>query len=211
MERNQTLYELASFCKEEKEQECKKSDYKYGYSIIYIAIDNNDEVRVSRTNHILENAKKCFLIHSWEQKAVTQYYDTYCIQSINEKGEVLSGEIDDEYCIILTNSSWSYSATISLCRNGNNIYSAKLWENGINLLPKRTAFIFCLYKKMKHSCKTQFESELLGNLAEKEQLIEDLEKKLKDTNARKLFLEDEMKQLQATFAEIKSLLQSENH
>ena len=89
--------ELASYCKQDIELKCSKTDHKFEYDILYAAIQEDDDIKTSRTPHILKEAKQCILIHSWQQLASTIDYDTYLVQCINQNGEVHSDKLDNDY------------------------------------------------------------------------------------------------------------------
>ncbi len=88
MENSVNFLEIAKFCKDEFEQKCAKSSHMSGYSLLYVGIFEDGQMRISKTPHILSGATKCYLIHKWSQLAVSCWYDTYNVQSINEFGEV---------------------------------------------------------------------------------------------------------------------------
>ena len=95
MENKVDIREIAQYCKNEYEQECEKSECKGAYSIVYAAVTSEGRIKVSTTPHVLVDAERCYLIHSWVQRAVSCWYDTYAIQSINADGEEVDATIDD--------------------------------------------------------------------------------------------------------------------
>lgn len=198
--------ELATYCKQEIEQKCAESDRKRDYEILYVAICDDDSIKISRTPHILKSAKQCILVHSWLQLASTISYDTYLVQCINEDGEVLQNDLDSDYSIHISPSSFNYAARISLKRNATTIFQDEIWSNGKDVLNKRLVFIWNLYKKSKTECKTMKESQLLGKLARSEQRIEELESKLADSSVNEQLLEAEVRQYRSLLDEIKKLV-----
>lgn len=198
--------ELAAYCKQETEQKCSESDRKCRYEILYAAIFDDDSIKVSRTPHILKEAKCCILVHSWQQLAATIYYDTYFVQCINEEGEVLQDVLDSDYRIHINPSSYTRCASISLTRSSETIYQAKLWSNGELLLPQRLVYVWNLYKRSKEECKTLMESQLLGKLAKAEQSIQELNSKLTDSSIKEQLLEAETRQYRSLLDEIKNLV-----
>lgn len=109
--------ERASYCKQDFEHKCSKSDHKFEYNILYAAIQEDDDIKTSRIPHILKEAKQCILIHSWQQLASTIDYDTYLVQCINQNGEVHSDKLDNDYSIHIYPSRFSTWASISLKRD----------------------------------------------------------------------------------------------
>lgn len=200
--------ELAAYCKQEIEQKCAESNRKHHYEILYAAILEDESLRISTTPHILRDAKRCILIHSWRQLAATIYYDTYLVQFINEDGEVLQEKLDSEYSIHISPSSFNCSAIISLSRCSKMVYSAKLWSNGELLLPLRLRYVWDLYKKCKAECQSLKESQLLGRLAKANQNIEELNSQLADSSVNEELLKEEVRQYRSILDEIKNLVDS---
>lgn len=198
--------DLAAYCKQEIEQKCAESDRKRDYEILYVAICDDDSIKISRTLHILKSAKQCILVHSWLQLASTISYDTYLVQCINEDGEVLQNDLDSDYSIHILPSSFNSSARIYLKRNATTVFQDKIWSNGKNVIHKRLVYVWNLYKKSKIECKTLKESELLGKLARTEQTIEELEGKLADSSVNEQLLEAEVRQYRSILDEIKKLV-----
>ena len=181
--------EIAKYCKDEFEQKCAKASHMSGYSLLYVAVFEDGQMRISKTPHILSGADKCYLIHNWSQLAVSCWYDTYDVQSINEFGEVGEGVFDDEYSFSISPASFNVSPRVYLRRNGEPLYSAALWESGISsdaVLTRELNYIWSLYKKCKNECHSMFESQLLCKLAQKEQSIKSLEEKLETATAKEL-------------------------
>lgn len=198
--------ELATYCKQEIEQKCAESDRKRDYEILYVAICDDDSIKISRTPHILKSAKQCILVHSWLQLASTISYDTYLVQCINEDGEVLQNDLDSDYSIHISPSSFNNDARIYLKRNATTVFQDKIWSNGKNVLHKRLVYVWNLYKKSKTECKTMKESQLLGELARTEQTIEELESKLADSSVNERLLDEEMGQYRSLLDDIKKLV-----
>lgn len=195
--------ELATYCKQEIEQKCAVSDRKGNYEILYVAIYDDDSIKISRTPHILKSAKRCILVHSWMQLASTISYDTYLVQCINEDGAVLQNALDNDYSIDISPASFNRAAQIYLERNATTIYHDGIWPS---IIHKRLKYVWGLYKKNKTECKTLKESQLLGELARSEQTIEELESKLADSSVNELLLKAEAEQYRSLLDEIKKLV-----
>ena len=179
------------------------------YSVYYAAISEDGQLRVSKTPHILAGVEQCYLIHSWQQKAVTCWYETYAIQSINVHGEVGGGEFDDEYSFSIWDAGFNRPESISFKRNGEVLYSESLWERGTFVLAKRLAYIWELYRKCKERCTTQYESELYCMLAGREQDIKDLEERLADSTLKEQYLHAEISQYKGLLDDIRSALKTD--
>ncbi len=202
--------EIAKYCKDEFEQKCAKASHMSGYSLLYVAVFEDGQMRISKTPHILSGAHKCYLIHNWSQLAVSCWYDTYDVQSINEFGEVGEGVFDDEYSFSISPASFNVSPRVYLRRNGEPLYSAALWASGISsdaVLTRELNYIWSLYKKCKNECHSMFESQLLCKLAQKEQSIKSLEEKLETATAKELYLQSEVSAYRTLLGDIKSALE----
>jgi len=210
MENSVNFLEIAKFCKDEFEQKCAKSSHMSGYSLLYVALFEDGQMRISKTPHILSGATKCYLIHKWSQLAVSCWYETYNVQSINEFGEVNEGEFDDEYSFSISAASFNVSPRVYLKRSGDSLYSAELWESGISseaVLTRELNYIWSLSKKCKKECHSMFESQLLCKLAQKEQNIKSLEEKLESSSAKELYLQSEISEYRTLLNDIKSALE----
>ena len=206
MENKVDIREIAEYCRNEYQQRCKDSKYMHSYKIHYLAISDDGKMKVSKTPHVLEGVEECYLIHSWQQLASTCWYETYAIQRINIDGEVEDGVFDDEYSFRIYAARFNTPEMISFIRNGHELYCESLWSRGTYVLARRLEYVWELYKKCKKECKTQYESELLCKLAEKEESIKDLESSLADSTIKERYLRDEVAQYRTILEEIKSAL-----
>jgi hypothetical protein len=206
MDNKMDIREIAQHCKNEYEQRCQKTEYMSGYSIHYVAITDGGKMRVSKTPHILDGVDQCYLIHSWSQKAVSCWYETYAVQSINVYGEVGSGNFDDEYSFSISAAGFNRPEMINLRRDGNILYSESLWNHGAYALGEKLQHVWDLYNKCRKECKTHFESELLCELASKNDLIKVLEEIRDSSTAKELFLKEQICQYRSLLDEIKSAL-----
>lgn len=205
---NERALKIVDDCVEKIRQQCiEYNQSRYGYNTLYMAITSNNDLRVSKTKDILLDAQRCYIIHRWMGKAVTHYYDTFLVESVNECGEVGGGELDENFSFKITNASWSYWADVQLYRKGELIYSDHIWKGGVDRLSQLLEFVWRLYRKCRTEGTTQFECELLGKIATQENTIEDLEDKLANSDAQKAFIEEEMKQYRSILDEIKVLLE----
>jgi hypothetical protein len=203
------LCKIAKYCRDEQEQKCLQTKYKVNYSILYVAIYDNERIRVSQTPHILVNAQRCLLVHSWDEIAVTNGYAHYFIQSINSSGEVGGGNLDEDYSICISPEFSREPPRLYLDRKTFGIYSVNLGGHGMSYmdaLSRELVKIWDLYKKCREKCKTPYEAQLLGSLAYKEGTIKDLEKKLESMSVKEAYLQRETGQYKSLLDEIKALL-----
>ena len=90
----------------------------------------------------------------------------------------------------------------------NKFYCESLWSRGTFVLARRLEYVWELYKKCKKECQTQYESESLCKLAEKEESIKDLESSLADSNIKERYLRDEVAQYRKLLDEIQLALKT---
>ena len=197
--------EIAAYCKQAIEQKWLGSGYSK-YEILYVSIREDDSIKMSQTPHILKKTKQCILIHSWQQLAVTNSYDNYYLQCINQNGEVLLNKLDDDYSVYIYPSTSKCWARISLTRNSSKIYESDIWLNGEKILSQRFSYVWYLYKRSRKECNTLEESKLLGKLAQTEQTVKELESKLVDHSVREQLLMAEVLQYRLLLDEIKRLV-----
>ena len=206
MENKVDIREIAEYCRNEYQQKCEKSNYMCGYLIYYVAISADGKMKISQTPHILDGVDECCLIHKSSQQASTCWYETYDIQRINVDGEVEVGLFDDEYSFSIKAARFNTPEMISLKRNGHEIYCESLWSKGAYVLTKRLEYVWELYKKCKKECKTEYESELLCKLADKEESIKELEGRLAECTVKEQYLREQLSQYQTLLDDIKSTL-----
>lgn len=208
MENKVDIREIAEYCKNEYQQRCKESKYMDSYKIHYVAISADGKMKVSKTPHILEGVEECYLIHSWQQLASTCWYETYGIQRINTDGEVEDGVFDHEYSFRIYAARFNTPEMISFRRNGQELYCNSLWSRGTYVLARRLEYVWELYKKCKKECKTQYESELLCKLADKEESIKELEGMLEESTVKEQYLREQISQYRTLLDDIKSTIGS---
>lgn len=207
MENTVDLREIAQYCKNEYQQECEKLEYRCHYSTQYVSISEEGEMKVSKTPHILANAERGYLIHSWSERAVSCWYATYAVQSINKDGEVRGGEFDDEYSFYICDAGFNRAPSIEFKRNNTILYSESFW--GGDELAKILERIWNLYNKCKSECKTFYESQLLCRLAKKDKTIKELEENLANSTLKEQYLRSEVSQYRELLDDIKLALKSD--
>lgn len=205
------IKEIARVCKENYQQSCEQAEWKYGYTIYYVAISSDGKLRFSTTPDILDGATKCYLIHSWTQRAQTCWYSTFSVQSINEYGEVGEGKLDEEYYFTIWSASFNNPPRIILIRNKTYLYNVSIYQHADTIqrgLETEIRNIWHLYGKCKDECSTEFESKLLCDLVAKERSLEELEKELESKTAKEIFLEEELSKYRTLLDDIKELLET---
>lgn len=204
--------EIAQYCIDQVKQECTEHPQsQHGYmTALYIAILPDNQIRVSKTPHILDGAKRCYIVHKWSQLASTIWYAAYKIHSISETGEVGEGELDEKYSFRINWAHFNCPEEIVLKRDGETIYSASLWNRGQYILSQEVSFLWEFYNKCKEECSTILESKLLSKLAKKEQKIEVLEKALAESSIKEEYLKAEIGEYRYLLDKIQQLVEEKN-
>lgn len=131
--------EIESYCKKElldnlndidrqRKQYERSSIPTYFFSnTYYIAIDENEEIIISQTPHILQSAYRCVIIYRWQQLAKSQYYDTYKCLYIDEFGGVHYPIILDYFKIGITDARFNEAPKIILSFINRTLISVQLY------------------------------------------------------------------------------------
>ena len=191
--------ELATFCQNEKREAYEKmADTNYAYTI-FAAITEDNKVLTSRTAHILTNAHKCILIHSRRTRAISNWYNWYDVQFINEHGQVLEDALDDEFSLEVCAYGGYANQRIDLSADGMQYYSAAMpCDNTI-------ADIWKLYLSLKDA-KTATERELISDLFRKDKTILELKKEVEDFKFKTQLLEEEKTMYKGLLDKIQSIV-----
>lgn len=88
--------ELGTYCQNSYKESLDGPKNKY-QKTWFVSINEDNSTLISTTPHILKNATKCILIHEHLSIAISNWYEWYKIDFINELGEVLDGRIDEEF------------------------------------------------------------------------------------------------------------------
>ena len=205
MENMINFKEVAEYCKMEVEKMVSSSKYMRDYNcILYVAIMSDESVLVSRTPHILNNAKACILVHNWSELASTIYYPTYKVHFINERGEVSEEFLDENFSVGINAASFYVDPEIYLKFQGRYIYKRYFRQNGVlKSLEDLIKLVLRLYQKCKKECKTQFECELLGRLLAQQEDINILNNKFNSLEVQNKLQEEEIKEYRKLIEQIK--------
>lgn len=192
--------EIAKFCIEEYKQ-AVTSEYSGYISTLYVSIDSNNEVLCSRTPHILSHAEQCILIHSKRELAVTNWYDWYSVDYINEDGCVLGKNLGNGFKLE-TLAGGSYSNQImQLSSEKRVIFTCRPpYENQMQK-------VWNIYRRAK-KCESEQSIELLAEIIDKEENNLNLEKEILDLKFSNYILEKQNKQYKQLLKEIKELVEN---
>lgn len=194
--------ELATYCANNfKEAHNNENDRYMG--TLYVSISEDDQVRCSKTPHVLSGACRCILIHEHSELAVTRYYSWYKIHYIDENGCVFDGNLGNGYELgMIINGSYS-NVWMRLTLNNIELYSIKPpFENKI-------AKVWELFQKVKDISSPK-EVKLVADLCRKDERILELEKEVEDFKFENHLLEQQKKQYQGLLDEIKEMVESKS-
>lgn len=189
---------LANYCIDRYKNSLEDKRERY-VDTLFVAISKNNEVLCSKTSHILGDANKCILIHHKKQIAVTNWYDWYNMEYINEKGCVFDGNLTDGFSIEITWQNSFADQRMRLWYNGRIIFSCRRpWENNM-------AKIWELYIRLKN-IESDKEKKLVADLFKKDEKILELEKQNADLKFSNYLLEQERDQYKDLLEKIRDMI-----
>lgn len=193
--------ELGKYCQKEYKDSLEGNESNHYCRTLFVAIQNNNNVLVSITPHILSQASKCILIHERRSKAVSNWYSWYSVQFINELGEIFDSRIDNEFELSISAIGSFSNQQMSLSANHRVYYSSGgPWESCIQSF-------WDLYIRLK-GVKSNTERELVSSLFVKDNKILELEKSLSDFSFKTRLLENEKNQYKQLLDNIKEMIES---
>lgn len=180
MENEINFIELAKYCKDEKMASCGDTQRQWYHKTYYAAIFDDDSITVSTTPHILKNAKKCILIHDMSYLAVTQTYNCYSVQILNNDGVVTENDLGNDFGIGITSGRFNYAPEMYIDYQNKQLFRTRYDFNGKNWLGwgKILPDIWKLYLRLKNECANYHEMEMLCDIVKKDNEIVDLNEKL---------------------------------
>lgn len=194
--------EIGTYCQENYKESFNGEKWMKYSNTWFVAIDKDDNVNVSITPHILEDATKCILIHEYRTLAETNWYKWYNIEFINEKGEVLRNRIDDEFTLYVDYIEHFYNQVMHLKADNNIYYKCKApWDKSI----KKVWQLYCNLKEVK----AKKERELISSLFQKNESILEMQKSIDNFNYTNHFLEQERDLYKSLLDEIKGIVNKE--
>lgn len=195
--------ELALFCIDRYKNKCLSANVRY-VKTTFVAISEDNEVLCSTTPHILRNAYCCILIHVRCELAVTNWYNWYNIEYINEIGCVTDGKLDNGFRLH-SNSGRSYNdQRLNLWHDIDTNNSTRIFSFPTPFEDKMQK-VWNLYLRVKKA-KSNAEIELITEMIEKDEAILEQEKEIASLNFTNKLLEKEKKQYKKMLDDIKELV-----
>ena len=197
MKSNIDFYDLALYCVEEYKNGLDKERSKY-IDTTFVSIDIDNNLKKSKTPHILRNAEKVLLIHKKTERACTNWYYWYEVKFIDSDGCVHVNSIDDDFELSIIASGNFASQYIRLETAKTRLYSEPYDDS---LIDK----IWSLYLKCKE-CKTLNEMKLVSRLASQDENILSLKKELDSQNYSTMLIEKERDLYKSLLDDINQML-----
>ena len=194
--------EIAKFCvnryKESFDADNKDNIY---VDTLYVAIDKDGYLSCSTTPHVLHEACECLLIHRRRALAVTNSYDWYKIEYIDEEGAVTDGVLKKGFRL-WTGAGGSYSNQIIQLQNENRILYTCYCPFETNL-----QHLWDAYGRFRKA-KSDAEIELIDELIEKDEKILDLMREVEGFKFSNYLLEKERNQYKKLLNEIRDIVKN---
>jgi hypothetical protein len=192
--------EIAKYCVEEYKEAVTSEISKY-ISTLYVSIDSNNEVLCSWSPHVLSEAEKCILIHTKQELANINWYDWYSVDYINEKGCVLGTNLGNGSELRVVASGGYSNQIMELIRGNYIIYMCRPpFEHQMQK-------VWDIYR-IAEKCETEQSIKLLTKIIDKDEIILDLKKKIKELEISNYILEKQKKQYEQLLDEIKELVEN---
>ncbi len=195
--------EIATYCVNQFKA-AHNSDNDSYEGTLYVAVSEDDQVKCSRTPHVLKETNRCLLVHEHSALAYTNYYRWYKIQYIDENGCVTDERLENGYDLDITYSGTYSNKWLRLTHNGVELYSCKPFP-----VEEKIAKVWELYQKVK-SIENEKEIKLVANLFKKDEKILELEKEIEGFTYENHLLEQQKKQYQGLLDEIKEMVESKS-
>ena len=190
--------ELGIYCQTRYKESHNSQTTKY-IKTWFIAINEDNNIFTSTTPHILSNAVKCILIHERSSLAVSNWYEWYEVEFINEYGEVFENRIDDEFELSIYYGKNFADQVMKLCDNHRQYYACRApWGENI----KKVWQLYCRLKETK----SESERYLISSMFKKDEKILELEKKIENFNFTTHFLEEERNTYKNLLDELKHII-----
>ena len=177
--------------------------YEEYVDTLFVSISEENIVTCSCISNVLENAKQCILIHSYKKLAEYVRYTWYDIDYIDPMGNVWHNRLDANHKLYVDKSGCYANQVMYLRRDDDNssiLYSCDTpWNDKMQT-------VWDVYMKIR-DCSLQ-EAKMVASLAMKDNKIALQAKRIKELEATKLYLEQEVAVYKSILGDIKSLLKN---
>lgn len=196
---NPNFIALASYCVN-RHQNSLNQEYQRYIDTLFVAISHDNPVKCSTTPHLLQNAEQCILVHHITERAISNWYSWYKVETINKDGCVYAGTLERGFSLVVKAWNGYANQMMSLYYGDKHLYWCKApWELHI---PR----IWELYSKLV-TVDSSKEIELIAELYRKDEEILKLESDVEDFSFTEELLKQERNQYKGMIDEIKDLLE----
>jgi hypothetical protein len=174
----------------------------YVHNPLFVLIDEEENIRVSFLPDVLNEAKECMIILTYNNKnqGSIYYYPHYKVFRIKDDGMVQEGYSKEGWKIYITGTYYTSPSQILLSKDKTSIFCSH-WKGEESLYE-----VWRVYKKCKE-CETATEAKLIGENSQLLEEIETLKGKNKELELLNKIAETTKKQYKDLLEEIKSLLE----
>lgn len=177
----------------------------YVHNPLFVSIDEEEQIRVSFLPDVLNGAKECMIILTYNNKnqGSIYYYPHYKVFRIKDDGMVQEGYSKEGWKINITGTYYTSPSQIQLSKDKTSIFCSH-WKGEESLYE-----VWSVYKKCKE-CETATEAKLIGKNSQLLEEIETLRGKNKELEFLNKIAETTKNQYKDILEEIKSLLEEKD-
>ncbi len=195
------LIEVAIYCQKIFSDRCASENNCKYLKTMFVAIMDDDTVRVSYTPHILRNAVKCILVHSKSKLAFTNWYTWYFVQFIDENYAVHDEMLEDNFTLSVVATGTYSNQIMELSRGIRCIYCcSEPFDN-------KMSEIWHLYIECK-KLKTEEEISLFSESICKGKEIEDLKKEMEENRIIDSINKDRIQKYESLLNDLKEVMKN---
>ena len=195
------LMEVAIYCQKTFSDRCASENNCKYLKTMFVAILDDDTVRVSYTPHILHNAVKCILVHSKRELAFTNWYTWYFVQFIDENYAVHDSMLEDNFTLnVVAIDSYS-NQIMELARGTRCIYRCR------GPFDNKMSEIWHLYLECK-KLKTDEEISLFSKVFYKGKEIENLKKEIEEHRFIDSINNDRIQKYESLLNDLKEIIKT---
>ena len=197
----------------------KEKNYRELYHVkihyvktIFIAIQEEINVRCSTDPCVLENAKQCILVHMGKQYDNSYlckgWFDWVDVGFINEHGDTFEESLDKEFWLFVDNHT-RYNQTLNLKSSDGILYSClPSWDNMANI-QYNFQLMWNLYNELKKTACTKERARIV-RLYEQDEKILQQKKEIANFSYANALLEKERDMYKGLLDDTRQLLPQEN-
>lgn len=173
-------------------------------TVLYVSIKEDGNIKTSNRSEVLKGSRDCLIILTYNELAITNYYDWYAIRYIDEDGNVHNGYSQNGFTIEI--ETWgSYSnKRMTLHKNGIGLFDIgkglyqNPWDEPIHKLWE-------VYQLVK-DCRSDDEAMYIAENVKLKDLIRLKDEKISALDFAKQRIEMQMKEYKKLLDDISRLI-----